>query len=152
MSTRLCADGFHFLGQRILDSVLDDLIHTHSMDQAELIVMMGGSAGGLGLLLNSNRIKIKLEAEAPRARLKSVVDSAWLLDMPLSLSQPQTGINQQVGGNGLVEAFFDKTIRYWNAQLPIECKEEMLNPWDCFLPHKLTPFIQGNYRLFKIDL
>jgi hypothetical protein len=121
--------------------VLDDLISGHALSQADLIVLVGESAGGLGLLLNSNRIKAKLEKEAPRAKLKSIVDSAWLLDMPTLFLQNQR--EMPIQGNSLIQMFFDKTIRYWNAQLPLECTEEMEHVWDCFVPNKLISLVQS---------
>ena len=42
------------------------------------------SAGGLGVLLNANRLELKLALEAPHASVKAVVDSSWQLDLPYS--------------------------------------------------------------------
>lgn len=75
---------FHFLGERILNDVLDDLINVYGMMDASLIMLVGQSAGGIGLLLNANRIQARLAREIPQAQLKAVVDSAWLLNLPYS--------------------------------------------------------------------
>ena len=75
---------FHFMGHRILNDVLDDLLNSYSMSEAKSIVLVGQSAGGIGVLMNANRIRARLSHEAPHAQLKAVVDSAWLLELPYS--------------------------------------------------------------------
>jgi len=42
------------------------------------------SAGGIGVLLNVNGIKEKLSNLAPKAELKAIIDSSWLIDLPYS--------------------------------------------------------------------
>lgn len=73
------------MGQRILDDVFDDLINVYSMSKASLIVLTGQSAGGIGVLMNANRVQKRLTQQAPLAQLKLVIDSAWQLNMPYSL-------------------------------------------------------------------
>lgn len=72
------------MGRRILDDVLDDLINVHSMSNASLIILIGQSAGGIGVLLNANRLKSRISRDVPNARLKAVIDSSWLFDLPYS--------------------------------------------------------------------
>jgi hypothetical protein len=79
-----CTDGYTFMGSQILNDVLDDLLINYSMNKAELILFDGESAGGVGLLMNSNRIQKKLTKKAPNSVVKSIVDSSWLLDLPFS--------------------------------------------------------------------
>jgi hypothetical protein len=38
----------------------------------------------MGVLLNANKIKDKLEVKAPNAQLKRIIDSSWQLDLPYS--------------------------------------------------------------------
>jgi hypothetical protein len=130
--------------------VIDDLISSHSLSEADLIVLAGESAGGLGLLLNSNRLKAKLEKEAPQAKLKSIVDSAWLLDMlPVFLQNQGVQPSQM---SGFIRMFFDKTINYWNAQLPVECTGDLEHVWDCFAPDKFISSIKSKSNLCSFQI
>ena len=36
----------------------------------------------MGVLLNANRLKQRLEVEAPQAHVKAILDSSWQLDLP----------------------------------------------------------------------
>ena len=36
----------------------------------------------MGVLLNANKLKQKLDVEAPQAMVKAILDSSWQLDLP----------------------------------------------------------------------
>lgn len=38
----------------------------------------------MGVLLNSNKIKERIEERAPLSDIKAIIDSSWLLDLPYS--------------------------------------------------------------------
>lgn len=123
-----------FMGSRIIDSVLDDLTTRQSLSQARLIVLVGQSAGGIGLMLNADRIKQRLEQSVPRAELKCVIDSAWILDYPYSfLCQPNDN-------DCIISKYLKNAIKFWNASLPSQCASDL---WNCFLPQNLLPHIKG---------
>lgn len=42
------------------------------------------SSGGIGTILNANRIQAKIKAVAPNVQLKVIIDSSWLLELPYS--------------------------------------------------------------------
>jgi hypothetical protein len=75
---------FNFMGYQIIDSLLDELLTVYSMKNARLAVLVGQSAGGIGVLMNANRIQQRLAREAPGLKLKAVIDSSWLLELPYS--------------------------------------------------------------------
>ena len=54
------------------------------------------SAGGLGVLLNANRLELKLALEAPHASVKAVIDSSWQLDLPYSYLCSETTSSNSV--------------------------------------------------------
>ena len=54
------------------------------MNESKLVVLAGISSGGIGTLLNANRLNDKLSVIAPNSKLKAIIDSSWLTDLPNS--------------------------------------------------------------------
>jgi hypothetical protein len=42
------------------------------------------SSGGIGAILNANRLHTKIKTVAPNVQFKVVLDSSWLLELPYS--------------------------------------------------------------------
>jgi hypothetical protein len=93
-------------------------------------------------MLNGNSIKKKLNNASPNTEIKTIIDSAWLLDLPYlylcsdpSLLQSDV-VNEE---NCIINKIFLKALQFWNASLPNECYQmKKLN--DCFLPSKFLPY------------
>ncbi|CAF0719552.1 unnamed protein product [Brachionus calyciflorus] len=123
------------MGAQILDDVLEDLFQSTEISQSSLVLLTGVSAGGIGVLMNANRIKQKFDLKAPQTKLKVIIDSSWQLDLPYSYlcNQNECPMNR----------VFKNSIKYWNSQIPNECARQETNSlWNCFLPNKIIPFIQ----------
>lgn len=123
------------MGYEIITAVFDSLITNTNIKDSELIVLAGVSAGGVGALMNANRIEKMLSLNAPNAKFKLVIDSSWQLDLPYSYLCSDSKC--------LVNQYFNNAIKYWNTQLPEECaKKENETLWNCFLPSKVLNFIK----------
>lgn len=120
------------MGAVILNDVFDDLFSNTDLKKSNLVLLSGVSAGGIGLLMNINKIKEKFQINAPEVKLKVLIDSSWQLDMPYSYLCKENDCP--------MDRIFMNSIEYWNAQIPIECQEKKL--WNCFLPHKIISFIK----------
>ena len=72
----------------------------------------------MGVLLNANKIKDKLEIRAPNAQLKLVIDSSWQLDLPYSflcnknskINDKEQDINEDDGC--IIHKMFKSSIQY----------------------------------------
>ncbi|RNA27451.1 palmitoleoyl- carboxylesterase NOTUM [Brachionus plicatilis] len=129
------SDEFSFMGYEIVSAVFDDLIKKTSIAQSELVMLTGVSAGGIGVLMNAERIQKMFSLHAPKTKLKLVIDSSWQLDLPYSYLC--------TGNECLMKKFFDNAIKYWNAAIPDECaRKENGSMWNCFLPKKILNFIK----------
>ena len=40
------------------------------------------SAGGIGVLLNVDKVQEKINENAPNSTLKAIIDSSWILELP----------------------------------------------------------------------
>ena len=79
-------DNFSFRGQTIFRSVFEDLLQQYNLSDAEEIILVGSSAGGIGILNNADWVLnhvIKLRSLS--AKLFCIVDSSWFIDFRGSL-------------------------------------------------------------------
>ena len=77
---------FTFRGRTIFQSVIQELNEIYNLQEAAEIILVGSSAGGVGVL---NLAKWVSE-EYPNVRIKAVADSSWFINF-------QDGINQEFG-------------------------------------------------------
>ena len=98
------------------------------------------------MLMNANKLKEKLEIAAPNARIKAIIDSSWLLDLPYSFlcntGSSKNDNNEDEYTDCIIHKMFHSLIEYWQAQIPEECASKVKHSWDCFVPSKLIPFIK----------
>lgn len=98
------------MGSNILNDVIDDLLQDNSLKEASLLLMSGESAGGLGVLMNANKLKLKFLSQAPELEFKVIIDSSWLLELPYSFLSKQENDNQ----NNLINKIFLNSIKFVN--------------------------------------
>ena len=86
------ADNFAFRGHVIFQAVINELITVYNLSNSSELVLVGSSAGGVGVLNHLNWVR----AQLPGALIKAVVDSAWFIEFNgqtvSSWSQPGSGI------------------------------------------------------------
>ena len=116
------------MGSQIIEDVMSDLLEQFEMNRSELVYLVGVSAGGIGIMLNSHKIELKLRKNVPHAKVKLILDSAWLLDLPYSYL-----CNNLDDNDCLIKRIMIDSISYWNASL--EC--DLTNILECFLLEKL---------------
>ncbi|NOU27071.1 MAG: hypothetical protein HOO96_04110 [Polyangiaceae bacterium] len=96
---------FAFYGKDIVAAVVEDL----AMTDAKEVLLVGSSAGGLGVLANADA----LQARMPQARVRAVDDARWVADI-LAFAP--------AGGSGLPSyTEFDARFAYWSAQVDASC-------------------------------
>lgn len=80
--SRLAPTGlWHFRGKEIVRAVLAELAEHEQLGAAEQVVLTGGSAGGMATLNNADWVGGLLRGLAPAARLVSMPDSGYFLDV-----------------------------------------------------------------------
>ncbi|MCB9701305.1 MAG: hypothetical protein H6711_05395 [Myxococcales bacterium] len=111
----------HFRGSRILEAALDDLIDQGYLEpSAGLDVLFAGtSAGGVGVLINLDRVKARLSP----AKVRGLDDAGWLVDIPPF--DPALGSYYERATAG---------VAFWGARVDESCASE--HPGDlglCYL-------------------
>lgn len=101
---------FQFRGSRVVDALIRTLASRKSIGKAGNVVLLsGGSAGGVGAFINANRVRALL----PGATVLTLLDSAVFPDVlpPKSTPSNLLPIRKQLEGGS----------RYWNSQLDSDC-------------------------------
>lgn len=151
-------DSLRFMGQLIVKQVIADLIplglgHSQGAD----LLMAGSSAGGLGVMLNLDKIKTFLQEE--KGTVRRLFKSFDLKLIPVFLL---TGLNVNVRGVSDSGWFLDREPyvagavaaseavrqgwKLWNGSLPEACvAEHPKEPWRCYFGHRLYKTLKGIY-------
>ncbi|KAL5482198.1 hypothetical protein EMCRGX_G022493 [Ephydatia muelleri] len=100
------ADNFAFRGHVIFQAVINELVSLYNLSNSSELVLVGTSAGGVGVLNHLPWVRSQL----PGAQIKAVVDSSWFIDFGgrtvSSWSQPGSGVFTDL------EACADSTFDY----------------------------------------
>lgn len=71
-----------FLGSRIIDEVIKELLKTPSyrFADAKFVLLAGSSAGAAGVMINLDRVAGMIAASGSRADVRGLADSGWILE------------------------------------------------------------------------
>ncbi|EAT48847.1 AAEL000104-PA, partial [Aedes aegypti] len=134
-------DGLRFMGSLIVRQVMADLIplglgHSQGAD----LLMAGSSAGGLGVMLNLDKVRSFLQNEKGlKVAVRGVSDSGWFLDR-----EPYTP-----GAVAASEAV-RQGWRMWDGALPQACvAEHPKEPWRCYFGHRLYNTLKSPLFVFQ---
>uniref|UniRef100_T1E107 Notum n=1 Tax=Dendrocoelum lacteum TaxID=27895 RepID=T1E107_9PLAT len=125
--------GLYFHGSRILDAVIDDLSKNNRFKKAKSVDFVGSSAGGIGVLLNIDRIARRIKKSFRRKiPVNGIVDSAWFLDYPAYRQSNCTHIYDCPP-----ETAIQKGMSLWSPRIPRRCKrfQGPNKQWRCFMGH-----------------
>ncbi|XP_055535882.1 palmitoleoyl-protein carboxylesterase NOTUM isoform X2 [Wyeomyia smithii] len=134
-------DGLRFMGSLIVRQVIADLIplglgHSQGAD----LLMAGSSAGGLGVMLNLDKVRSFLQKERGlKVSVRGVSDSGWFLDR-----EPYTP--------GAVAAWeaVRQGWRMWDGALPQACvAEHTREPWRCYFGYRLYNTLKSPLFVFQ---
>jgi O-palmitoleoyl-L-serine hydrolase len=131
-------DSFRFMGSLIVRQVMSDLIplglgHPQGAD----LLMAGSSAGGLGVMLNIDKVKTFLQEEKGlNVRIRGVSDSGWFLDR-----EPFT--SGAIAASEVVRQGW----KLWNGVIPESCALEQKEPWRCYFGHRLYNTLKCKLKL-----
>ncbi|XP_054734852.1 palmitoleoyl-protein carboxylesterase NOTUM [Anastrepha obliqua] len=132
---------WRFMGAVIIRQVIAELIPLGlgRVPGAELL-LVGSSAGGLGVMLNLDRITNYLQRERKlMVTVRGVSDSGWFLDR-----EPYTPAT--VGSSESVRQGW----KIWQGILPETCtKQYLTEPWRCYFGYRLYPTLKAPLFVFQ---
>lgn len=109
------------------------------MQGAELL-LAGSSAGGLGVMLNLDRVRKFLhEEKGLRVKVKGVSDSGWFIDR-----EPYD--STAISASEVVRQGY----KLWHGALPEACTAaHPTEPWRCYFGHRLYPTLKSPLFVFQ---
>ncbi|KAL9969046.1 hypothetical protein ACROYT_G021210 [Oculina patagonica] len=117
---------FSFLGTRILEKVIKELMFK-GLYHAKHLLLAGSSAGGIGVILNLDRLARRLHMAGLKVQVRGLADSGWYLDIPACHGgkmncQPAQETNMIKQG-----------MAYWRGVVPDDCaRRNPAEKWRCY--------------------
>lgn len=151
---------FSFLGSRIIDSVIRELIRDRGLGEADLLLLAGSSAGAAGVLVNLDRVSdLVTSLTGGRVKVKGVADSGWFLDnKPFddSIHDDHRHHHQtEHTGNDVFHRCHSSPhscppvetiklgIKLWDGILPSSCLSHYPDePWKCYFGYRIYPTLK----------
>uniref|UniRef100_H3D966 Notum, palmitoleoyl-protein carboxylesterase n=1 Tax=Tetraodon nigroviridis TaxID=99883 RepID=H3D966_TETNG len=132
-------DDFAFLGALIIKEVVKELLGK-GLDKAEVLILTGSSAGGIGVLVNVDHVAEQLQTLGHQTvQVRGVTDSGWVLDR----KKYKFGDCLDVLNCGPVESV-RKGIRLWGTMMPESCRRlHTGEEWMCFFGYKIYPTLKS---------
>ena len=124
-----------FRGKRSLDAGIDTLLSL-GMNEAELIVFTGGSAGGLTVFLHLDHVAERMKTEAPNARVVGEPVCGYFLDAPNDGSRPPNVTYP-------LEMQYVYNMQNTSGALSAECQSTYgIDAYKCIMAPHAAKFIQ----------
>lgn len=159
---------FVFRGSAIFRGTVEDLLTKHGLDNAEEIVFIGSSAGGVGVMNHIKWLEKSVLAsqqnETHSLRMSAILDSAWFIDFRESLKglllQEATAssntsstplLNESLSNNPIVASFqhLDSCRSVTASGVPCCLLADCMLPNDQFYPqHVPTMTILSLYDIY----
>lgn len=119
------------MGSLIVRQVIADLIPLGlGRSQGGELLLAGSSAGGLGVMLNLDKVKRFLRVERGiKITVRGVSDSGWFLDR-------DPYVPTAIAAADVVKMGY----KMWGGDLPQACTaKHPTEPWRCYFGHRLYP-------------
>ena len=146
---------FTFRGQIIFKSVLQTLDEMYNLQEAEEIILIGSSAGGIGVLNLVNWVR----KEYSNVSIKVVIDSSWFINFRDSINQEFGSLNYNDKNSSMFgrlldshEACNDTRLGY-PCCLSAQCILTQSNPTtkEPYYPHTVPLFaVTSLYDIFLL--
>lgn len=130
------------MGSLIVRQVIADLIPLGlGRSQGGELLLAGSSAGGLGVMLNLDKVKRFLRVERGiKITVRGVSDSGWFLDR-------DPYVPTAIASADIVKLGY----KMWGGDLPQACTAKHPNePWRCYFGHRLYPTLTCKYLLKRM--
>lgn len=127
-------NGFRFMGSLIVQQVIADLIPLGLGQQTDSeLLLVGSSAGAVGVMLNLDKVNSYLVEERNLPVLvRGVSDSGWFLDREPYLASAVSSIDNVREG-----------WKLWKGSVPSGCAKQYPNePWRCYFGYRLFPTLK----------
>ncbi|XP_055704557.1 palmitoleoyl-protein carboxylesterase NOTUM [Phlebotomus papatasi] len=134
-------DGWRFMGSLIVRQVISDLIPLGlGNTQGSELLLAGSSAGGVGVMLNLDKVRHFLVQERGlKVTVRGISDSGWFLDQ-----------DPYVAGAIATKDIVKQGWALWNGAVPEACRKKYPNePWRCYFGRHVYPTLKAPLFVFQ---
>lgn len=136
---------FSFMGYRIIDEVVQELLLQGLVDAKQLL-MAGSSVGGIGVIMNIDRVAEMMATAGSSCKVRGISDSGWYLEKKPDLIKCK---NNAKNCNTPSQAI-SKGMSYWHGVVPSACANEFENePWRCYFGHNVYRTLKSPLFIFQ---
>ena len=136
---------FSFMGYRIINEVIQELL-PQGLREAKRLLMAGSSIGGIGVIMNIDRVAKMMATAGSSCKVRGISDSGWYLESKPDLTQCK---NNPQDCNKPSQAI-KKGMGYWNGVVPSNCAQEFQNePWRCYFGHNVYRTLKSSLFIFQ---
>ncbi|XP_064098722.1 LOW QUALITY PROTEIN: palmitoleoyl-protein carboxylesterase NOTUM-like [Macrobrachium nipponense] len=139
------AGGFSFMGSVIIEKVIQAVVRLN-LTHGHKLILAGSSAGGVGAMVNVDRVSQQLLDQGIEAEVRAVSDSGWFLDNePFA---PLECLNAHSCPPAL-EAI-RRGQKLWQGRIPTSCLQEYpQHPWYCYFGYRAYPTMKSPLFVFQ---
>lgn len=137
---------FSFLGTRIIDKVIE-LLLPQGLYRARHLLLAGSSAGGIGVMLNLDRVATKLAQLGSKVHVRGLTDSGWYRsDNPLQKVTCKTNPSE-CSPSKVIE----QGSSYWEGVVPQTCADKYGESykWKCYFGENIYPTLSSPLFVFQ---
>ncbi|XP_065352849.1 palmitoleoyl-protein carboxylesterase NOTUM [Cloeon dipterum] len=139
-----------FMGSYIVSQVVSDLL-PRGLTSGTKLILAGSSAGGIGVMLNLDRVADFLRESAPRLDVRGLSDSGWFIDRAPFPNSPDSECREQgTCKAGPATMVIQRAMNFWDAQVPENCAlQHPHEKWRCFFGQSVYPSIKTPLFIFQ---
>nr|XP_045589476.1 uncharacterized protein LOC123751432 [Procambarus clarkii] len=145
--TRRAAEGsgeLSFMGSVIVEEVVAALLNLN-FTHGHKLILAGSSAGGVGVLVNVDRVASQIAHLGIQAEVRAVADSGWFLD-----NEPFAPLKCVDAHSCPPVEAIRRGQELWQGRIPDQCREKYPHhPWFCYFGYRIYPTMKSPLFVFQ---
>ncbi|XP_064099049.1 palmitoleoyl-protein carboxylesterase NOTUM-like [Macrobrachium nipponense] len=138
------AGGFSFMGSVIIENVIQAVVRLN-LTHGHKLILAGSSAGGVGAMVNVDRVSQQLLDQGIEAEVRAVSDSGWFLD-----NEPFAPLECLNAHSCPPVEAIRRGQKLWQGRIPTSCLQEYpQHPWYCYFGYRAYPTMKSPLFVFQ---
>ncbi|XP_068240258.1 palmitoleoyl-protein carboxylesterase NOTUM-like isoform X2 [Palaemon carinicauda] len=138
------AGGFSFMGSVIIENVIAAVVRLN-LTHGHKLILAGSSAGGVGAMVNVDRVSQQLIDHGIEAEVRAVSDSGWFLD-----NEPFAPLECLNAHSCPPVEAIRRGQKLWHGRIPNSCLQEYpQQPWYCYFGYRAYPTMKSPLFVFQ---
>ncbi|KAK7078088.1 hypothetical protein SK128_017907 [Halocaridina rubra] len=132
------------MGSVIVEEVVEALVALN-LTHGHKLILAGSSAGGVGAMVNVDRVSHQLSDRGIEAEVRAISDSGWFLD-----NEPFAPLECRNAHSCPPVEAIRRGQQLWQGRVPNTCLQEYPHhPWYCYFGYKAYPTLKSPLFVFQ---